>query len=213
MIDSTLGRCKTEFLSGDAKFHFNGTDDVNFDVQEFWAWSASDLVENTARGVLAEFLVAKALDISMTKPRRGWGSYDLKTDDELKIEVKSAAYVQSWNQSKLSSIQFDIKKRQGWDPDTDIEAPVAQREADVYVFALLAHKDKPSINPLDLSQWEFWALATVELDRRERSQHSIALNSLIGLAGPSVGFNDLPDAFLRAVVQQKELELVPVAEK
>ncbi|MBK6579630.1 MAG: hypothetical protein IPG17_26280 [Sandaracinaceae bacterium] len=33
-------------------------------VLDFWRWSMSDLVSNTARGVLAEFLVGSALGIA-----------------------------------------------------------------------------------------------------------------------------------------------------
>jgi hypothetical protein len=35
------------------------------------------------------------------------------------------------------------------------DAPDAKRQADVYVFALLAHEDRTTIDPLDLDQWKF----------------------------------------------------------
>jgi hypothetical protein len=42
--------------------------------------------------------------------------------------------------------------------------------------------DQAVINPLDLDQWEFYVVPTSVLERRERSQHSITLTSLQGLA-------------------------------
>ena len=35
-------------------------------VGDFWAWAYSDVLENTARGIFAEFLVGSALGIFVT---------------------------------------------------------------------------------------------------------------------------------------------------
>lgn len=64
----------------------------------------------------------------------------------------------------------------------------------MYVFALLAHTDKPTVDPRDLSQWKFYVLPTQVLNERKRSQHSITLGSLEALAGPSTDFWHLSDA-------------------
>jgi hypothetical protein len=45
-----------------------------FSIGEFWQWAFSDLQENITRGVLAEFLVAKALGISLLV-RQTWDDY------------------------------------------------------------------------------------------------------------------------------------------
>ena len=60
-------------------------------------------MDNTARGTLAEFLVAAALGLLDT-PRLEWDSYDLKTRTGVTIEVKSAAYIQSWKQDSERSL-------------------------------------------------------------------------------------------------------------
>ena len=52
-------------------------------------------------------------------------------------------------------------------------ADVVRRHAQVYVFALLAHTGKATVNPLDLDQSAFYVLPTAVLDGRTRSQHSI----------------------------------------
>ena len=59
--------------------------------QEFHAWAYDDLLTNTTRGVLAEYIVATALGIVDTK-RVEWDKHDLEVDG-IGVEVKSAAYV------------------------------------------------------------------------------------------------------------------------
>lgn len=158
-------------------------------VADFWAWSASDLLSNATRGILAEFIVAQALGVS-GGVREEWTPWDLTTPSGVKVKVKSAAYIQSWHQRKLSAIAFNITKRLGWDAVTGRSEVVPARPAEVYVFALLAETDKSAINPLNLDQWKFYVLPTSVLDERARSQHSITLPSLRKLTD-SIGFAEL----------------------
>jgi hypothetical protein len=53
-----------------------------------------------------------------------------------------------------------------------------QRMADAYVFCLLKHQDKNTLDPLNLDQWEFYVLPTKELNSYMRSDSSITLHSL-----------------------------------
>lgn len=80
--------------------------DIETDIHllEFWQWSQSNLLNNTLRGTIAEFIVAKAVNATNTI-RVEWDAYDLITPEGLKIEVKSAAYLQSWQQERDSSIR------------------------------------------------------------------------------------------------------------
>jgi hypothetical protein len=162
-----------------------------FDLLDFWQWNMSDLVSNATRGVLAEYIVARALGISTSGVRAEWAAYDLKMPDGTRIEVKSAAYIQTWAQRNLSSISFGVAKRLAWDAETNSTDLIPNRHADVYVFALLAHKDKATIDPLDLNQWQFWAVPTRVLNERKRSQHSITVPSLVGLVGDGVDYWNL----------------------
>lgn len=171
---------------------------LEFELCDFWRWSMSDLVSNATRGRLAEFIVAKALSISTDTVRDEWGSYDLKTPEEIKVEVKSAAYVQSWHQSKLSAISFRTPKTLAWDPETNQQDRESKRQADVYVFALLWHQDKPTIDPLNVRHWQFYVLPTAVLDDRTRSQHSITLRTLNVLAGGCVAYEELRSVVIQA---------------
>lgn len=149
-----------------------------FSLLNYWKWSNSDLLSNATRGIFAEFIVACALDIDITKPREEWSAYDLITEDGIKIEVKSCAYLQSWSQKEYSRISFSIKKSFYWDSTKGINMSNKQRAADIYIFCLLRHKDKNTVDPLNLSQWDFYVLSTEQLDNYKRSEHSITLNSL-----------------------------------
>ena len=74
-------------------------------VRDLWAWAMGDLRLNTNRGALAQFLVAKAVGDGRLMDD-GWGNFDVLSAEGIKVEVKSSAYLQSWRQSKLSSIVF-----------------------------------------------------------------------------------------------------------
>ena len=160
--------------------------------QGFWEWAYGDLLSNTNRGVLAEYIVATALGIHDTK-RIEWDQYDLKIGD-VKVEVKSAAYVQTWVQTRLSTIKFGIRPAKGWDSRTDTSATSAQRCADVYVFCLLACEHREHIDPLKVAQWKFYVLPKSEIDRNMPEQKTIGLGPLIALGAHPCTYDELKAA-------------------
>jgi hypothetical protein len=143
---------------------------------DFWRWSLSDILSNATRGRFAEFIVGTAIDLNIDKPREEWEPFDLVLDDKIKIEVKSAAYIQSWTQLKLSPIRFSIKPSRFIDVETRMVSEY-KRHADVYVFCHLKHIDKTSINPLKMEQWDFYVLPTSQLDHCRPRLSSISLAS------------------------------------
>ena len=191
-----LGRIPQERQSGSELFH-DGDRELDFNLLGFWRWSASDIVSNATRGVLAEYLIANAIG-AVDRIRDEWAAYDLYDPRGISIEVKSAAYIQSWKQDRLSTISFNCPKTLAWDPETNRQSTEKRRQAKVYAFALLAHQDQTTLDPLDVSQWEFYVIPTVVLDRRERSQHSITLKSLRDLHGEPVAYSGLRDAIGKA---------------
>jgi hypothetical protein len=167
-------------LSGDEHFQ-NQHDEEEMSVIKFWQWFGSDLSNNVIRGALAEFIVASALNIAESV-RDVWSPFDLLSKENIKIEVKSAAYLQSWHQRKLSSISFDIGQSVAYDSMTNEYANEAKRQADVYVFCLLHFTDKLNLNPLDLDQWEFYILRSTVLNEKHLTQSKLSLSSLLKLA-------------------------------
>lgn len=192
-----LGRISQHRRDGSERFHCAG-DDLGFDLRGFWEWSVSDVVSNATRGRLAEYIIAQAVGAA-DGVRDEWAAYDLHDPRGISIEVKSAAYIQSWHQDRFSTITFNCPKSRAWDPETNRQSDVQSRQAEVYVFALLAHKDQATLDPFDLSQWEFYVVPTVWLDERKRSQHSISLKSLRALHGDPVSFSELRSAIGAAV--------------
>ena len=176
--------------SGDEHFFLNKKA-AGFQLKDFWAWSQSDLLNNTLRGQIAEFLVKQALEIPSNKPRVEWDAYDLVTDEGIKIEVKSAAYVQSWTQIKDSYIKFDICPKKGWNAETNKTPLKAIRVADFYIFCLLHHKEKATIDPLDLDQWTFYILQKSIMDTHLGTQKSISLSTLHSLNPVECRFDEI----------------------
>lgn len=178
-----LDAIKATRKTGNEQLTFNEKN-VGHSLLEFWQWSVSDILSNATRGRFAEFIVGTALGLNAEILRDEWDAYDLKTDNGIKIEIKSAAYIQSWEQKKFSTISFSIKKARYWDAENGTSRGEAKRHADVYVFCLLKIKDQSIINPLKMEQWDFYVLPTYLLDNYKRSQTSITLNSLQKLANP-----------------------------
>ena len=136
--------------SGREKFQLH-QENLPIDLLDFWKWSSSDIVGNALRGILAEFIVASALG-ETEGVREEWDAYDLKTRDGIKIEVKSGAYIQSWKQDSYSRIVFSIRPTLGWDARENRYSSKVTRQADVYVFCVLKHKDQETIDPLNLGK-------------------------------------------------------------
>ncbi len=183
-------------LNGEECFVADGRT-IGHCVKEFWSWYASDLVSNAMRGVLAEFIVALAADAA-NDIRNEWDAYDLETHNGVKIEVKSAAYIQSWDQISFSRISFDIAPKKFYNYETNTYADELKRHAEVYVFCILKHRDSATLNPLNLDQWTFLVLPTSVLDQNKPHQKSIGLNSLKRLHPFETNFSGLHDAIERA---------------
>jgi len=158
--------------TGRESFVVNGNA-VGVSMADYWAWACSDVINNTERGKLAEFIVASALGV-VDGVRSTWEKYDLLFMGR-GVEVKSAAYVQAWHQAKPSPIVFSIRPTRGWDAATGQYDAEQKRQADIYVFCLLAHTDHATLNPLDLGQWEFYIVPTAWLNKRLSSQKSVSL--------------------------------------
>ncbi|WP_440712501.1 hypothetical protein [Gordonia sp. FQ] len=169
-------------------------------LRDFWAWSSSDLLSNTLRGVLSEFLVGTALGcIGEGDTRLEWDQYDLKTADGTSIEVKSTARLQSWGPTKPGSMSFGIGRTQAWNARTNEYSTERKRQADVYVFCVFIADDRTTANPLDTGQWEFYVAATRTLDARFPEHKSIAISTLRAAPGvQACGFTTLKDAVTAA---------------
>ncbi|MGY1858089.1 hypothetical protein [Modestobacter sp. SYSU DS0290] len=149
--------------------------------------------------MLAEFLVARALHAAH-RPRIEWEPYDVVTDDGLRVEVKSAAYLQAWAQSGPSTITFGGLRARTWAP-RDGFAATSSYNADVYVFAVLMATEHHAYDPLDTAQWSFWVVPRSTI--QATGQQSLRLSRVEALAGAPVGYAELA-AWVRSAVDGRE---------
>lgn len=159
-------------------------------VLDFWQWACSELAGNTLRGVLAEFLVARALD-ACSGYRMEWAAADITTAAGMLVEVKSASYFQVWAQRKPSPIRFSIAPTHGWEAQTGAYEATARRQAHLYVFAILGRPGLETVDPLNLDDWEFLVLPSRLLTERVGGQKSIGLGPLLQLEPERVGHDGL----------------------
>ena len=180
--------------TGEEPFIINNAD-AGIKLLDFWQWNQSDLLNNALRGKIAEFIVGKALN-AVEGVRLEWDAFDLITAEGIKVEVKSAAYLQSWKQSRNSVIQFSIRPALAWEASTNTYATEVKRNADVYVFCLLKELDRSAVNPLDLNQWKFFVLPTEQINLEKGKQKMIGLNSLLKMNPAITDFTGLKAAVL-----------------
>ncbi|MGO4599481.1 hypothetical protein [Terrabacter sp. 2RAF25] len=175
-------------LTGDERFT-----GCEASVSDFWRFAMSDLRMNNVRGYLAEFLVARAVGTAL--PRTEWDAFDVLTPDGVKVEVKSSAYLQVWDQHRLSRIVFTGLRGRTWTPRSG-EATDATFNADVYVFCLQTATSHEQYDPLDVAQWEFHVLPKTVLE--QLNLQSIALSTLRSYSGGSTAYQELEAAIARA---------------
>ncbi len=157
-------------LSGEERFSGSA-----WSVLDFWRWAFSDLRQNVVRGVLAEFLVARAVD-DPSPLRHAWDNFDVTTRSGIRVEVKSSAFLQSWTQRRLSRIGFAGLTGRSWSATTGRWGAERELRADVYVFAIHTLKEPKRYDALELSHWEFRVISAARL--REHGYRSLTIGYL-----------------------------------
>lgn len=179
-----------------------GGNNINLTMNDYWRWAYSDLTNNIGRSVLAEFIVASSLEIihlDSERVRQMWRPYDLQSKDGYRIEVKSAAHVQSWDAKHPDRITFRIAPARMPDETGDYkqDAPL-QRNSDVYVFCVYTAELKDE-SPLNLDLWEFYILPTRILNEKKPTQKSISLPALMQLGPIWCDYYGIGDAIEKAM--------------
>ena len=169
-------------------------------VSDFWRWALSDWQSAGTRAQLAEYYVRRALGLEKEQAPE-WEYVDIHMQNGTKIEVKSASLIQP-PKKELTRPSFDIKIREmvwinerqnttseiqqlakkenaqwlqekggGW-----LISDPPKRWADCYVFCVENSTDLDAYNPLDISQWDFYVLATHKINERFKDQKTVSLN-------------------------------------
>ncbi|MBP1947128.1 hypothetical protein [Virgibacillus litoralis] len=153
-------------------------------IVDYWKWAYSNINTNSERGIFAEFLVGSALG-TLGTGRVEWDIADVEYRRKL-IEVKSSAFVQEWEQKKLSVPQFNIAKKYEFGEYTTSR----DRHAQIYIFALLFEKVRNIMDPLNIEQWEFYILSTKNINEHFGVQKSVSLKPLKNVCHP-VNYDDI----------------------
>ena len=227
MDDTNFGSLRNANYSGSKQRMLTGLEHLvdgssvlPFHIADYWQWAYSDMLRNTQRGVFAEFIVKAALDLggifTNNNIRSNFEPFDLvgpnitksSTPPRLenssfpcRIEVKSAAYIQSWNPHPGTTprITFSIAPAKVPDETGDYrpDAPM-QRNSDVYVFTVYTAKERGR-NILDMNLWEFYVAKTSALDEKYGNQKTVSLTNLVkDLSLTAVPFSGLCQAILDA---------------
>jgi hypothetical protein len=149
----------------------------NKTVSDFWQWGFSDLLQNTTRGILAEYIVAVLLGVD-NKPRSPWQSFDLKLADGRTIEIQTMSRLQAWAQKQLSDPRVIIRPRRYWSDKTGIMENTPSLNADLYIICYFTAENHSIANTLDLDQWEFFVLNKNKVEDMLKNTKSISLKTL-----------------------------------
>jgi hypothetical protein len=171
-------------------------------VLDFWRWALGDLRMNTARGYLAEFLVARALS-SPDPTRVEWAAHDVRTADGTRIEVKSSGYLQSWGQRQRSPPRWGLTgAKLAWNVGSGSYEDDPAGRVDVWVFAMQACADPSAYDPLDINQWRWWAMPNTTVERC--GQKTAGISTIERLAGQPVHWDQLERAVAVAAGTQTD---------
>ncbi len=141
------------------------------------------LITNIHRGLIAETIVALALEPEWLWVSADYSNWDFERADGLKLEVKQSAVKQSWTDeyqgsSFRSKATFDIAARTGYRQGQNWVAEIG-RAAQIYVFCHHVIGDETA-DHREPSQWEFYIIEASRLPLQKK----ISLNPLKALCDP-----------------------------
>jgi hypothetical protein len=194
---------KTAKLNCDLKFKNSAPSLDNHSVSDFWQWAYSDLLQNTTRGVLAEYIVAVLLNVDKS-PRNPWLPFDLKLDDGRTIEVKTMSRLQAWAQKQLSEPKIVLAPKRSWDPVTGIMERDPSLNADIYIICYFTSEDHSTADPLNLDQWNFFVLDKKEVGEVLKKSKLISLKALNKMNKRTLKAHELLNEVLQLEKKQDE---------
>lgn len=185
-----------------------GFDGERYSVLDFWRWAFSDMCDDALKGEFAEWLVGLLLGIHRER-RVYWANTDLVSKTEVRVEVKSSSYWQSWrlwdNVKPRSVSVGETEKRKirfaGLKVRDKADSP-PEYHSDLYVFAFQAERDPRLWNALDLRQWEFYMLTRAEMKTIGAS--SVSLHTLREKAGAAMTASQLQDRGRKKIADLSE---------
>jgi hypothetical protein len=161
--------------SGNEPF-VTGSMPLPYTLLDFWRWGTSDLLDKRTLNKLAEFIVAKTLEILTDQVRNDSGPNAMVTPGGLRVKVRAGSFLRRRKKLGASEVQFPISDLLSWSPWTVDEHP---RHADIYIFAVLSYKNRRNLDPLNLDQWRFYVFTARFL--KEMNEPFISLETIHSL--------------------------------
>lgn len=169
---------------GTEPFTLDGSS-IGFTLQDFWGFQFSNIWD--MQDQIAEFIVARALGLTMPYNKNGWTLWDIAYQGK-RVEVKTTAYYHSWRAdgdvSKVRS--FSIEKAYTRYKDRTSEY---KRQNDIYVFCLNTGTTRESSNPMRLENWRFFVIPTATIDRLCGNNKHISLGRVKRISGHPEGLS------------------------
>jgi len=165
-------------------------------VSDFWQWGYSDLLQNTTRGILAEYIVAVLLDID-EKPRNPWDAYDLELPNGKTIEIKTMSKLQAWAQKELTEPKVVLQPKRKWDPLTGVMENEPSLNADIYIICYFTADNHETADVMNLQQWEFYVLPKKQIKELLENRKSISLKLLTSIDIKPVQADNLKETIAR----------------
>ena len=150
--------------------HFTDNDmPTTFLLSDFYSWLSTDMTTPAVRNLLAEYIVATALEIEQegkAYPCLYYGSHS--------IAVSSSGYVQT-SVGGLVSPTFK-----------------APSKADIYIFCLHEHLNRNTFDLMKLEQWTFFII-----DKQLPDNQPLTVSVIKALSTYMVKYNELKGAIDR----------------
>ena len=185
-------------MQGNEKFESNNSK-LDFDIKDFWKFQYSNIY--SLHGEMAEFVVARALGINEAHNSDYWTLWDI-TYDNMRIEVKATAYFHMWNTNgKVSNRRaFSIAKANGsYDPEIAGNTELC-RQNDVYVFCLINGETMETSNPLNLDNWEFYAVPTYFLNEHCGDNKTISIGRIRDFGFKPLRYDELKEEIDKVIL-------------
>ncbi len=161
-------------LCGNESFCYKGQE-TDMTILEFWRWHFSDIYDMHDK--FAEFIVAKALELTQADNTGAWTLYDISYRGK-RIEIKESSYFHSWqtdDEPKNQVRVFGITKAYSEYKDSK---STFERQNDIYVFCLNTGETRATSNPLNLENWEFYIVPTSVINEKCGDGKRISIGKL-----------------------------------
>ncbi len=166
---------------------------IDLTMNDFWRWSYSDLNNNALLSMLAKFIVASSLEITSNGT-----TCCLISKDGYKIEVKSAAYIQTLDAECPDHVSFSIAPIKQSGRMADEELDFIQQSSDVSIFCIYKAQTSDE-TPLDLDLWDFYVLQTKTLRNKKPALKTITLPSLMQMEPVWCDYYGIGDAIQKVM--------------